>query len=143
MTWLKRIFTPDTDEEVDYYQEGVDLLRQARYHEALTSFRLALRESPNDSAAMLQMAITYTRIGMTEDAGRTYRSVLETDPSASAAHYGLAFLLLRSGNEEEAVEHLRAFLATPPSEPEAVRHVTHARETLAQLMGQSDVGSSR
>jgi Flp pilus assembly protein TadD len=141
MTWLKKLFAPDTDEEVDYYQEGLDLLRAAKHHEALTSFRLALRKSPNDLAAMLQMAITYTRIGMTGEARKTYGLVLASDPSASAAHYGLAFLLLRDGEDARAVEHLRAFLAAPPTEPEALRHVAHARETLARLTGQSQEGS--
>jgi hypothetical protein len=35
---------------VDYYREGTELLRVGRYHEALTSFRLALRERPGDVA---------------------------------------------------------------------------------------------
>jgi hypothetical protein len=41
-----------------------------------------------------QIAITHTRIGMTDEAAKTYRQVLERDANAAGAHYGLAFLLL-------------------------------------------------
>jgi predicted Zn-dependent protease len=64
--------------------------------------------------------------------------VLELKPHASGAHYGLAFLLLQQGNTDEAVAHLRTFLARPPQAPNAQRHVTHARKTLAELTGEGD-----
>ena len=64
MGFWKKLFYGDSDDRVDYYGEGVELLNVGKYHEALTSFRLALREAPNDPAVLQQMAITYTRIGM-------------------------------------------------------------------------------
>lgn len=141
MDFLKKLLGSEEEDRVDYYREAQDLLGVGRYHEALTSFRLALREAPGDVSVLLQIAITYTRIGMTEEAARTYRSVLERDPSVSGAHYGLAFLLLREGRSEPAAEHLRQFLAAPPQEPEAERHVEHARATLAELK-REQVGNS-
>lgn len=120
----------------DYYAEGVDLARQERYHEALTSFRLALRERPSDPATLEQMAVVYTRIGMTDEALKTYRRVLDAAPDRPAAHYGAGYLLLNRGLETEATRHLEAFLQASPSEPGAERHVRHARETLARLRGE-------
>jgi tetratricopeptide (TPR) repeat protein len=128
----KKLFGNESN-GVDYYREGVELLNVGKYHEALTSFRLALRDSPNDVAIMQQIAIAYTRIGMTDEAVKTYRTVLATQPAAAGAHYGLAFLLLRQGRGDEAGEHLRAFLADPPEGAEARRHVAHAQETLDEL----------
>lgn len=136
MGFFKRLFK-DNSEAVDYYREGLELLKVGKFHEALTSFRLALRESPDDQAVMQQMAITYTRIGMTDEAARTYRQVLARSPDASGAHYGLAFLLLRAGREDDAIRHLETFLAAPPPGPEAERHISHARETLAELRGEA------
>lgn len=133
MDFLKKLFGGEEEEYVDYYREGLELLGVGRYHEALTSFRLALREEPGDVAILQQIAITYTRIGMTEEAARTYRSVLERDPDATGAHYGLAFLMLREGRADRAAAHLRDFLAHPPEAPEAQRHVDHARATLTEL----------
>lgn len=134
MDFLKKLFNRPADEgEVDYYREGVELLNAARYHEAVTSFRLALRGSPGDIAIMQHIAIAHTRIGMTDEAEKMYRQVLARDPRAAGAHYGLAFLLLREGHRTDAANHLRRFLEAAPDRPEAKRHVEHARATLARL----------
>lgn len=133
MTWWNKLFGSGSSGQVDYYQEGVELLADGKYHEALTSFRLALKEAPGDPVVLQQIAIAYTRIGMTDEAAKTYRHVLQKNPSSSGAHYGLAFLLLRAGQEEEAVGHLQGFLANAPSGPSAEEHVAHARSTLAEL----------
>lgn len=123
----------------DYYEEGSALLREDKFHEALTSFRLALRQGPNDTDVLQQIAVTYTRIGMTDEAVRTYRRVLELKPHASGAHYGLAFLLLQRGDRDEAVAHLRSFLARPPKTPDAGDHLAYARSTLAELTGEGEM----
>lgn len=140
MAWWKRLFGARDREQVDFYREGLDLLTVGKYHEALTSFRLALREAPGDAAILQQIAIAYTRIGMTDEAIKTYRSVLRRDAQEVGAHYGLAFLFLRDGREAEAVEHLEAFLASPPEGGEADRHIIHARQTLAKLAGEPMTG---
>ena len=132
----KKLFGEETAPP-DYYREGLELLKVGKYHEALTSLRLAQRASPNDMAVVQQIAITYTRIGMTEEAAKTYRGVLAADPNASGAHYGLAFLLLRDGQREEAERHLRRFLETAPPGAEAQKHVAHARDALAELQGEA------
>jgi Flp pilus assembly protein TadD len=136
--WKKLIGGEDDAERVDYYEEGMALLREGKFHDALTSFRLALREAPGDTVVLQQIAIAYTRIGMAEEAIRTYRSVLEKDPGAHGAHYGLAFLLLRKEDPHEAERHLERFLANPPRGPEAREHIAHARATLAQLRGEPE-----
>ena len=132
MGFLKKLFGQETD-AVDYYDEGIDLLNAGKYHEALVSFRLALRDSPSDAAVLQQIAITYTRIGMGDEAIRTYRKALAADPEALGAHYGLAFLLLHAGQRDDAAEHLRAFLAVPPQGTDAQRHIDHARRTLSEI----------
>jgi tetratricopeptide (TPR) repeat protein len=133
MAFWNKLFGSDESSRVDYYDEGLALLAEGKFHEALTSLRLALKEHPGDPVILQQIAIAYTRIGMTEEAAKTYRHVLHKDPTASGAHYGLAFLLLRSGNRAEAMDHLRAFLENPPREGNAQQHITHARSTLTQL----------
>ena len=137
MSLWKKIFASDDRDRVDYYEEGLQLMGVGKYHEALTSFRLALREDPRDTTVLQQIAITYTRIGMTDEAIKTYRAVLEKDSQASGAHYGIAFLMIKEGKSDQAMVHLRSFLSNPPSGPEAQRHISHARETLAQLAGEA------
>jgi tetratricopeptide (TPR) repeat protein len=133
MSWWNKLIGGRDSGRVDYYVEGMDLLGEGKFHEALTSFRLALKESPGDTVILQQIAIAYTRIGMSDEAAKTYRHVLQKDPSAPGAHYGLAFLLLRAGREEEAGDHLRAFLENAPDGADASEHVQHARSTLAEL----------
>ena len=137
MAFWKKLFGEDEPRRVDYYREGADMLRDGKFHEALTSFRLALKEAPGDTVVLQQIAICYTRIGMTDEAAKTYRHVLQKDPGASGAHYGLAFIFLRAGQDQEAIQHLEAFLAHAPKDVGAADHVTHARGTLAQLRGDS------
>jgi Flp pilus assembly protein TadD len=144
MSWWRNIISgrsDDSSDETDFYQEGVDLLRQDKFHEALTSFRLSLRDNPNDTDVLQQIAVTYTHIGMTDEAVKTYRRVLELKPHASGAHYGLAFLLLQRGSSDEGVAHLRAFLAHPPRFADAQRHIDHARATLVELTGEDEAFS--
>jgi len=104
-----------------------------KFHEALTSFRLALKESPGDPVVLQQIAICYTRIGLTGEAAKTYRHVIQKNPRAAGAHYGLAFIMLRGERPDESIPHLEAFLADAPDGADAGAHVEHARWTLAQL----------
>lgn len=120
-------------EPPDYYREGLRLAGEERYHEALTSFRLALRRQPDDPEILQQMAVIYTRIGMPGEAIEYYQRAIEIKDDAPAAHYGLAFLFLRSGDSELAREHLEAFLRRPPGDEGASAHIEHARHTLEQL----------
>ena len=141
MSWWRKLISGDAEDgsrDTDYYSEGTDLLRREQYHEALTSFRLALREDPSDTDVLQQIAVTYTHIGMTDEAVRTYKRVLDMKPHASGAHYGLAFLLLQRGDVDDGIAHLRAFLAHPPRVEEASRHIAHARARLAELTGAED-----
>jgi tetratricopeptide (TPR) repeat protein len=129
-----------TDEKPDYYAEGLELAAQERFHEALTSFRLALRERPADVAVLEQMGIVYTRMGVTDEAIKMYQRALEKDPSSAGAHYGIAFLLLNKGRGDDAVEHLERFLDAGDAIPGTDRHVRHARETLDGLRSSEDAG---
>lgn len=122
-----------TEEKPDYYTEGLQLAEQERFHEALTSFRLALRERPADIAILEQMGIVYTKMGVADEAIKMYQRALEKDPSSAGANYGIAFLLLNKGRGDEAVRHLERFLETGDALPGTDRHVRHARETLDEL----------
>jgi Flp pilus assembly protein TadD len=138
MTWWSRLLGGRSDSElkpqrVDYLREALALERQGDFDAALTSYRLALRHTPDDARVLENMAIAYTRLNRHDEAIRCYRRALELQPSLSGAHYGLAFLLLRRGDRTAAETHLASFLAAPPSGEEADRWVEHARETLTQL----------
>jgi len=135
MPWWSFLTGAGSKEEVrpDYYREGLELAAEERYHEALTSLRLALRERPGDVATLEQMAIVYTRMGMTDEAIKMYQRALEKSPDSAGAHYGIAFLYLNRGRQTEAAVHLDAFLRSADDVPGSETHASHARETLARL----------
>jgi tetratricopeptide (TPR) repeat protein len=146
MSWWSRLTGGKSELEsrpgrVDYLNEALALERQGDYDAALTSYRLALRDRPNDQRVLQNMAIAYTRTGQQAEAIRSYREALELDPSLGGAHYGLAFLLLKRGETEAAAEHLEAFLGRAAHGPESERWVRHARQTLAELRGETAEGA--
>ena len=138
MSWLSRLLGGKSDgsmkpQRLDYLNEALALERQGDFDAALTSYRLALRDHPNDPRILQNMAIAFSRTGRLTEAVSAYRRALELDPELSGAHYGLAFLHLKRGDHAEAAAHLEAFLESPPTGPEADRWVRHARQTLDEL----------
>ena len=138
MSWWSRLLGGNSESDLrpkrlDYLNEALLLERQGDYDAALTSYRLALRDKPDDYRVLQNMAIAFTRTGQTEEAIRCYRRALDVEPKLSGAHYGLAYLLLKRGDALAARDHLEAFLAQPPKSPDAERWVRHARETLDEI----------
>lgn len=124
---------PGRGGRVDYLGEGLALEKQGDYDAALTSYRLALREQPNNVRVLENMAIAFSKTGQMDDAIRSYKRALSIEPKLSGAHYGLAYLLLKRGEESDAAYHLEAFLMDPPAGPESARWIEHAKQTLDQL----------
>jgi tetratricopeptide (TPR) repeat protein len=138
MSWWSRLIggKPESElkpQRLDYLTEALALERRGDYDAALTSYRLALRQKPDDPKILQNMAIAFSRLGRLDEAIRCYSRALELQPELSGAHYGLAFLVLKRGDLAHAAEHLDQFLARPPKGPEAEQWVEHARQTLAML----------
>ena len=148
MSWLGRLFGGKSDHELrpqrlDYLHEALALERQGDYDAALTSYRLALRDKPDDYVVLQNMAIAYSKTGRLDDAIRAYRRALEVRPHLAGAHYGLAFLLIKKGDMSGADRHLMAFLANPPHGSDGAQWVEHAERTLEKLRNpRSDPGAS-
>lgn len=147
MSWWRRLLgqnstVPSKTNRLDYLAEALSLERQGDFDGAITSYRLALRDRPNDPRILQNMAIAYSRLGRLDDAVRSYNRALTFDPALSGAHYGLAFLLLKRGDDEGARQHLTAFLQQPPAGDESERWIAHARQTLASLTSARDAGAT-
>lgn len=140
MGLFRRIFGGDAAESgpikpqrLDYLNEALALERQGDFDAAITSYRLALRDHPNDLRILQNLAIAFSRTGKLEDAIRHYRKALDADQQLAGAHYGLGFLLMRKGELESAARHLRAFLGNPPRGTEALRWIEHAEQALREI----------
>src|SRR5687768_15620502 len=144
MSWWSRLTGGKPKDQprsrVDYLSEAIALERQGDFDAALTSYRLALRDQPNDPKILQNIAIAYSRTGRLEEAIRSYRRALDVAPELAGAHYGLAFLLLKRGDRASAMSHLTSFLQHPPANAEMERWVRHAEQTLSALQsGSTDV----
>ena len=137
MGFWRRLFGSSSDDlhpqRLDYLNEALALERQGDFEAALTSYRLALRDHPNDARILQNMAIAFTKTARLDEAIRHYRRALEIDQALAGAHYGLAFLLLKRGDPDGAAQHLAAFLAQPPRGPDAQKWVEHATRVLHDL----------
>jgi tetratricopeptide (TPR) repeat protein len=138
MSWWSRLFGDKAEgdlkpKRLDYLSEALVLERQGDFDAALTSYRLALRDSPNEPKIHMNMAIAFSRTGRQDEAIRSYRRALEISPDLSGAHYGLAFILIKRNERNLAINHLTAFLENPPKGPESERWIQHARDTLQSL----------
>lgn len=137
MSWWSRLFRGRSDAELkpqrlDYLSEALVLERQGDFDAALTSYRLALRDKPDDHRVLMNMAIAYSRLSRPAEAERCYRRVLEVKPEHPGAHYGLGFLLVRRSDRSGGEQHLAAFVSAPGKGAEEA-HVAHARRALANL----------
>jgi tetratricopeptide (TPR) repeat protein len=155
MTWLRRVSdgvsrllggqAPARDHAAnrpDFVAEGLALEKSNDLDGALTSYRLALRTSPDDPKILLNMAIVFTKSARYEEAIRTYRKILETAPTHPGANYGVAFLLIRKGDAENAIRHLETFLVAAPSGGDSARWIAHARSTVGSLRGEPEVAET-
>jgi tetratricopeptide (TPR) repeat protein len=138
MSWISRLFGGRSEQELkpqrlDYLNEALALEKQGDYDAAITSYRLALRQKPDDTKALQNIAIALTRVSRFEEAIKAYRQALQLKPTLSGPHYGLAFLHVRRGERDAAIHHLEQFLAAPPSSGDPDRWIEHARTTLASL----------
>jgi len=135
MSWWSRLTGGGSDKNsrrLDYLSEALTLEKSGDLDAALTSYRLALREKPDDHKILMNMAIAFSRSARMDEAIRCYKRALELEPNLSAAHYGLAFLLIKRDEREEAIDHLEAFLASPTKTADE-RNIAHARQTLDAL----------
>lgn len=142
MTWWRRLVGGSSGRDprhTDFLAEALDLESRGDFANALTSYRLALRERPDDLGVLQNIAIAFSKTGQPEEAIRTYRRALQLDPESSGAHYGLAFLLLKRGDTAHAGLHLEAYLRhCTDDDATSARFRAHAEHTLAQLQGDPD-----
>src|SRR5512140_1794205 len=85
MSWWRRLtggnaHAAPKPKRLDYLSEALTLERQGDYDAALTSYRLALRDSPNEPKIHVNMAIAFSRTGRLDEAIRSYRRALEIAP---------------------------------------------------------------
>ena len=91
MSWFSRLIGGGKSDHspkpqrLDYLNEALALERQGDFDAALTSYRLAMRDHPNDPRILQNMAIAFSRTGRMNEAIGAYRRALELDSTLADA----------------------------------------------------------
>ena len=88
--------------------EGVRLIREGRFDQALGKLQEAHRIAPRSATVENLLGITETQLGHIDIADSHYRNAIRLDPSQAAPHRNLGFNLLNSKDFVRAEPELRA-----------------------------------
>src|SRR2546426_9552543 len=124
MGFWRRLFGGSSGDELkpqrlDYLNEALALERQGDYEAALTSYRLALRDHPNDARILQNMAIAFTKTRRLDEAIRHYRRAPELDHGLAGAPHRAALPPPERGRPRRRPPHPRAVLGPPPPRADA------------------------
>lgn len=87
--------------------EGVQLIREHRFDEALVKLEEAHRIAPRNATIENLLGITETQLGHIDKADNHYRNAIRLDPSQAAPHKNLGFNLLNAKDYSGAEPELR------------------------------------
>lgn len=87
--------------------EGVSLIREGRFDQALIKLEQAHRIAPRNATIENLLGITETQLGHVEEACNHYRNAIRLDPSQAPPHRNLGFNLLNLKDFSHAEPELR------------------------------------
>ena len=97
--------------------EGVALIREGHYEQALIKLEEAHRASPRNAMIENLLGITETSLGHKAVAATHYRNAIRLDPSQAAPHRNLGFNLLTAKDYSGAEPELREASRLSPGDP--------------------------
>lgn len=101
-------------------QQGLQLILQGRYEEALEIEEAAIRLSPRDPNAYSYRGSALFQLGRVEEALASYNHMVRLAPNAAVAHYNRANALQRLRQHEEALLSLKRSLKLQPKYTDAL-----------------------
>jgi len=105
------------DAQPSALDEGVRLIREGHFDQALIKLEEAHRLAPRDPTIENLLGIAETQLGHIDKAASHYRSAIRLDPSQAAPHRNLGFNLLTAKEYGRAEPELREASRLNPSDP--------------------------
>lgn len=97
--------------------DGVKLIREGHFDQALTKLEEAHRVAPRDATIENLLGITETQLHHLDKAASHYRNAIRLDPSQAAPHRNLGFNLLTAKQYGPAEPELREASRLDPNDP--------------------------
>jgi tetratricopeptide (TPR) repeat protein len=97
--------------------DGVRLIREGHFDQALTKLEQAHRLAPQDATIENLLGITETQLNHPDKAATHYRSAIRLDPTQAAPHRNLGFNLLTKKEFGPAEPELREASRLDPNDP--------------------------
>ena len=97
--------------------EGVRLIREGHFDQALPRLEEAHRLAPRDATIENLLGITETQLNHPDKAASHYRNAIRLDPSQAAPHRNLGFNLLTAKQYGAAEPELREASRLNPNDP--------------------------
>ena len=97
-------------------EEGVRLIREKRFDQALAKLEQAHRIAPRNASIENLLGITETQLGRVDDADNHYRNAIRLDPLQPSPHRNLGFNLLNEKDFSHAESALREASRLDPSD---------------------------
>ena len=105
-----------TSAQATALDEGVRLIREGRFDQALVKLQEAHRAAPRNATIENLLGITETQLGHIDDACTHYRNAIRLDPSQAAPHKNLGFNLLNRKDYAGAEPELREASRLAPND---------------------------
>src|SRR5262245_51262942 len=105
---------PRSEEAKSLLSKGLQYLDQARYQQAIASFREALEIDPGLTTARYDLGVAYFSDGQFTEARQCFQEVLRSNPDHTFSLYFLARLDLTEGDLENAIRGFRLLLGQEP-----------------------------
>jgi tetratricopeptide (TPR) repeat protein len=97
--------------------EGVRLIREGHFDQALVKLEEAHRLAPRDATIENLLGIAETQLGHIDEAAKHYRNAIRLDPMQAGPHRNLGFNLLTAKEYGQAEPELREASRLSPSDP--------------------------
>jgi tetratricopeptide (TPR) repeat protein len=101
------------------WRKGIELAELARYGDAVTAYRAALRLAPGYVEAHYSLGVALIMLGRPGPALREFRRIVDLTPGDADAHYNLGLALNNVGRHADAVRAYRAAVRLRPDYTDA------------------------
>ncbi len=105
---------PDTAQERQLFEQGVDLLRQGKYPESVNEFTKLIALMPDLPGAYKNRGAAYMKLGLYPLAIADFEKTLSLDDHAAGLHSNLGVAYFYQGEYKKAIDHYNKEIQQTP-----------------------------